>query len=152
MNSKQLPNLQVLADFLECEPDDINLDIDAVEGEPFEFEYDGRDYWVLTDEQADLKCRERILDSMWAFNASWVVRYIDGYNTWDQKQTDAIVQGIQSVQEKLCEDANNFMRALIGDKMHRFVNDAIEADGRGHFLATYDGEENEAGDYFIYRF
>ncbi len=32
-----------------------------------------------------------------------------------------------------------------------FVEDAVSADGRGHFLSHYDGEENEQGEYFIYR-
>ena len=31
------------------------------------------------------------------------------------------------------------------------INKAIGIDGRGHFIATYDGEENEVGEYFIYR-
>ena len=31
------------------------------------------------------------------------------------------------------------------------INEAIEVDGCGHFVATYDGEENEMGEYFIYR-
>ena len=31
------------------------------------------------------------------------------------------------------------------------INEAIEIDGCGHFIATYDGEENEMGEYFIYR-
>ena len=31
------------------------------------------------------------------------------------------------------------------------INEAIEVDGCGHFIATYDGVENEMGEYFIYR-
>ena len=31
------------------------------------------------------------------------------------------------------------------------INKAIGKDGCGHFIATYDGEENEVGEYFIYR-
>ena len=31
------------------------------------------------------------------------------------------------------------------------INEAIEVDGCGHFIATYDGEENEMDGYFIYR-
>ena len=32
-----------------------------------------------------------------------------------------------------------------------FVEDAVRADGRGHFLAGYDGNENEQGDFYLYR-
>jgi hypothetical protein len=31
------------------------------------------------------------------------------------------------------------------------MKDAISTDGRGHFISSYDGEENEQGDYYIYR-
>ena len=31
------------------------------------------------------------------------------------------------------------------------INEAIEVDGCGHFIATYDGVENEMDEYFIYR-
>ena len=31
------------------------------------------------------------------------------------------------------------------------INEAIEVDGCGHFIATYDGVENEIDEYFIYR-
>lgn len=35
----------------------------------------------------------------------------------------------------------------IGD----FIEDAIDADGRGHFLNGYDGKEEKIGNYFLYR-
>jgi hypothetical protein len=57
------------------------------------------------------------------------------------------------MQEKCCEGCNDFFKAIIKGTcgLDKFVEDAIEADGRGHFLAYYDGEENEQGDCFIYR-
>lgn len=55
---------------------------------------------------------------------------------------------------KLCESFNKAVLAMIPDKNH-FVKDAILADGRGHFLSQYDGQENEIKVngvwYFIYR-
>jgi hypothetical protein len=32
-----------------------------------------------------------------------------------------------------------------------FVESAISADGRGRFLASYDGAESEENGYYIYR-
>jgi hypothetical protein len=32
-----------------------------------------------------------------------------------------------------------------------FVEEAVSADGRGHFLSSYDGEENEQDGFYIYR-
>jgi uncharacterized UBP type Zn finger protein len=41
-----------------------------------------------------------------------------------------------------CESNNAVLTRLIGDVDH-FVDDAIGADGRGHFLSGYDSEEHE---------
>ena len=35
--------------------------------------------------------------------------------------------------------------------MDELIEEAVSLDGRGHFLASYDGHENEHNDYFIYR-
>ena len=42
------------------------------------------------------------------------------------------------------------------DNLEEFINEAIQADGRGHFLNTYDSNENEEktedGEYlYIYK-
>lgn len=57
------------------------------------------------------------------------------------------------MQENCCESCNEFIRALIDGTcgIDEFVREAIMSDGRGHFIATYDGEENEQDEYFIYR-
>ena len=46
-----------------------------------------------------------------------------------------------------------FILALIEEtcRIDKFVDDAIDTDGRGHFISSYDGEEVEAEEYFIYR-
>lgn len=46
--------------------------------------------------------------------------------------------------------ANSIVKALIND-IDTFVYDAIDADGRGHFLSFYDGREHEQDEFFIYR-
>ena len=53
-----------------------------------------------------------------------------------------------------CESSNEAVKSLIEDFDH-FVDDAVLTDGRGHFLSSYDGEENEVKInntwYYIYR-
>lgn len=98
------------------------------------------EYLVLTDKEANAKAGEYILDSLWAFNASFLQYYLRG---------DLDEKTITTLQER-CEDANPALLALVKNKKD-LVDDAISADGRGHFLNTYDGEENEAEGYFIYR-
>lgn len=117
-----------------------------------EYEENNGDYLVLTDSEADEKAAEYIKDTLWAFNAS----FLAGETGIDEE----VFKAIQA--NGKCESNNDAIESCIDD-MESFVEAAISADGRGHFLAGYDFEENEqtveiypAGDtanqtYYIYR-
>jgi len=105
------------------------------------FDADGSEYLVLTDGEAYEKARESILESVWAFNPDFLAAHA-------REGIDAdVIKAIQA--NDRCEGNNKALTALIQDVDH-FVNDAISSDGRGHFLNTYDGEENWESDFFIY--
>jgi hypothetical protein len=58
------------------------------------------------------------------------------------------------MQSKKCEGANDAILALIEKTdggLDGFVEEAISADGRGHFLSSYDGNENHESGFYIYR-
>jgi hypothetical protein len=57
---------------------------------------------------------------------------------------------ITAFQGDKCEDANDTIAAMITD-MDEFIEDAICADGRGHFMNFYDGEEYESNGFYIYQ-
>mgnify|MGYP003140112926 CR=1 FL=1 len=108
---------------------------------------DSEDYLVLTDEQADEAVREYIEQTLWAFTPSFLSAH-----------TNVSEEAIKKIQE-LYEGANDALAEMIKD-FDEFVEDAIACDGRGHFLAFYDGNENEVTyksidnvetDYYIYR-
>ncbi len=100
------------------------------------------EYLVLSDSEADDAAREYIEDSLWAFRPGFLVSYVG-----EGIDTDIIAR----LQER-CEDANQAVRRLVGDRLDEMVEDAISADGRGHFLSGYDGEEVELeGDRYAYR-
>lgn len=105
-------------------------------------DYDSEHYLVYTDEEADEAVREAIEELVWAFNASFL-----------QAHTGVDADAIEKIQE-MCESANEPLKAMIKDFDH-FVGDAVSCDGRGHFLAGYDHEENEITfngiTYYIYR-
>jgi len=106
------------------------------------FECGHEEYLMLTDKEADEACEAYILDSVWAFNADFLACHLK-----DGIDSDVVV----SIQENgKCESNNAAILSLIGDVDH-FVQDAMKCDGRGHFLAQYDGEEREAGKFFAYR-
>ena len=104
------------------------------------------EYMVLTEDEADDMVEQQIKDSVWAFNKS----FLNSHSMPIANMTDACFMKIQ----EMCEDANETILRLIDDVEH-FINDAIMWDGRGHFLSSYDGQENEVQIgkkyYFIYR-
>ena len=112
----------------------------------------GREYAVFTDEEATYATRSNILDTLWAFNPRFVVMHTSFYHTSTMEADEAFEEALEQMQAKLCEDANPIVKALIVN-MDEFVENAILADGRGHFLSSYDGEEIEldGGEYFAYR-
>jgi|TARA_R100000482_G_scaffold44184_1_gene15444 hypothetical protein len=110
--------------------------------EEAQHEVDMENYLVLTDKQADEWCKEEIEEMVWAFTPSFL-----------QAHTGVAADAIKKIQE-MCEGANEPLMAMIKD-FDYFVEDAINCDGRGHFLAGYDHEEYEVTyngtTYYIYR-
>jgi len=129
---------QVLADFLGVNVEDVRKTGAVL------FEAEGKEYFVLTDDEANTYAKVNIRDSLWAFRAEFIARYTKV--TLD----DRAIAALKNVQEILCEDANELIYALI-ENFDVFVEDAIRADGRGHFISQHDGEEHEQGKYYIYR-
>jgi hypothetical protein len=133
---------RALATFLKIDPG-------AVEPGPYDrdsFEADGGEYLVLTDDEAEQRAAEQIEESLWAFNTSFLEAHTD---------LDAsALKALDKARETACESANPLVKGIIRDLPH-FIDDAIKADGRGHFLSGYDGEENEVkvdgAWFFIYR-
>jgi len=100
------------------------------------------DWICLSDEEADERAEEYILDSVWAFNPSFLSYH-----------TDIDEEVFKLLQDK-CEGSNDAILRMIKDKDY-FVEDAINSDGRGHFISFYDGEEHEQyinnNFYYCYR-
>ena len=102
------------------------------------------DYLVLTDDEADEKAKEYILDSLWAFTPNFLA-----------SATGIDLEVFEAIQNNgRCESNNDAILRLVDDE-DALVEEAISWDGRGHFLSHYDSEENSATvnqtEYFIYR-
>jgi hypothetical protein len=117
------------------------------------FEVFGKEYNVFTEEEREKEVINYIKDSIWAFNANFILENsrINWSNTREFQQ---IEKALKEMQEKLCESANPLILALIED-FDLFIKNAVDSDGYGHFLSNYDGEENEkrVNDqwFYIYR-
>ena len=100
------------------------------------------EFYVLTDDEADEKAKEYILDSVWAFNKDFLSCH-----------TGVDSEIFELLQDK-CESANEPIKEMLKDE-DEFVADAISSDGRGHFISFYDGQEHEVSlndeTYYIYK-
>lgn len=102
---------------------------------------DGQEYLVLTDDDADAECAERIKDSLWAFNYHFLAAHSKAISAMGEK-------AFRAIQEQ-CESANDAVEAMVDD-LDALIEDAIACDGRGHFLSGYDGEETEVAGLYFY--
>lgn len=126
------------------------------EAAEIERNYDGSfscgswEYQVMTDEEADEAARGEILESLWAFRPEFILSHMHDHGPTSVREDEAICKALRIMQEELCESATPIIRALIAD-LDDFVSDAIQADGRGHFISRYDGDEIELGEFYAYR-
>lgn len=138
--------IKALVKHLGCEPDEVEQSY----YDDNMFEYGREEYLVLTDEEADDTAKERIEDSLWAFNTDFLRQFLP------EPTQDHAEEILAPLREK-CEDANEAIKALVNwdENSSDIVEEAIIWDGRGHFISSYDNEENEVvidGTYFyIYR-
>jgi hypothetical protein len=126
--------LETIADFLRVDTDQIeegyNENI---------FEFGNEEYLVVTDGEAYELAEEYIKESLWAFRPSFLAEH--------SKVSEDIFQALQ---EKCFEDANEVILNSIID-IDDLVYSAIRVEGIGHFLNSYDGEEESLNDLYIYR-
>lgn len=110
-------------------------------------DYEGEDVIVADDDNAYRLTTERIEESLWAFTPEFLA-----------SETGLPEEVFQALADSgRCDSNNKAIMALVEQTcgMDAFVSSAVIADGRGHFLSDYDGEEGEIeidGDiYYVYR-
>ena len=116
------------------------------------WEVDGAEYALAaSDEDAQAAAEANIEEMVWAFNAEFICGQCN--------LPHEIAPAIRAWQEKECEGANDALKSMVETHCpgglhgsNSFSEDAIRADGRGHFLSGYDGEEIELdGNAYAYR-
>jgi hypothetical protein len=132
-----------LFEYLKTESSSVDQeDITESKDDPSVFNYGNREYLILTDEEAKTKAQGYIRDSLWAFNPTFLQHFL---------AVPIPEKYMKKMQEDMSEGANEIVYGLVKDKFESLVVEAIKSDGRGHFIAQYDGKEVPAGNLFIYR-
>lgn len=109
------------------------------------WEFGRAEYRVLDESEADEACGEYIEQSLWAFNSDFLAN-----------MTNLPEEVFTALSDK-CEDGNDAVYRIVKSTcgIDKFVNAAVSADGRGHFLSQYDGNEYEVNAgwryFYIYR-
>ena len=95
---------------------------------------DGEYAVALSDEDADSAAKEYIENSLWAFNSSTL-----------EELTGIPNEMFSAVQETRCESSNDAIRICVDATcgIESFVDNVLESDGRGFYLASYNSEEIE---------
>lgn len=100
---------------------------------------DNEEYAVAESNEAASKAVRRVVeDSICYFRPDFLATHSD------------VPEEVFEFLANKCFDNNEAYKAMIYD-MDDFIDDAIDADGRGHFLNSYDSKEYGIGKYFLYR-
>jgi len=91
-----------------------------------------------TDEMADKAVYMDIMDSLFAFNTDFLMRFI---------KRGISEEAVLSMQQQ-SESGNAALRSWLKNKKE-FVEEAVASDGRGHFLSPYDGSERTLEEYHL---
>lgn len=103
-------------------------------------------YVIHTDAGANAALKENIADRLWAFRAGFLADC-----------TDLPEEVFKTMLETMCENANPAVRRIVDATcgLNYIVKTAESIDGRGAYLAEYDGNEIEilvrGKPYFVYR-
>lgn len=152
MNTQTETNMHALAlaQFLNIDPSDVSPMKWDHYGLP-QFEADGGEYAVGTDQEAQTAGIEAVRQSLWAFNASFILS--------ECGLPHELEDAISAFASEKCESANDAIEKLVEkcckNGVEEFAESAFSADGRGRFLSSYNGDEDEETvngiTYFIYR-
>jgi hypothetical protein len=134
------PKQTALAAFLECEPEELTLERHEHYGLEI-YSLGSKEFAIGDNAEADAACAAYVKDNLWAFNASFLA-----------SETDLPEECFAALSEKF-ESGNDAVLRMVEKTcgLNSFVQSAISADGRGHFLSGYDGEETEQDGFYIYR-
>ena len=128
--------------------------------------------YALDKDFVESLCEEDIEQSVWELDSEELLEELNLENLVDDDTTiEDIESNIDDYREKLIDykkDTNEFDFDYLANNwgeeeawdliqknnaydLDEIVSTSISWDGRGHFLARYDGVENEYDEYYIYR-
>lgn len=111
----------------------------------------GKQEWIIgTRKQFRKAAIATAKEELWSFKADYLADFLERKNCfqakWSMREWQNFINTLRQMQEKMCEDATPIIKAFLGSHLDEFVEGAIDTDGIGHFLNSYDGELHETKD------
>ena len=111
---------------------------------------DGKQYAVGNYNQACSAAKKAIEESLWSFEADFIVAFLARNNQYIAKEMpessfQRFTKSLAEMQNSLSENCNSVIQALIGDKIASFAEEAISGNSLANFLAI-DNEEHQSSD------
>ena len=111
---------------------------------------DGKSFAVGNQKQIYTAARKAIEESLWCFEADFIVAFLARNNRYIEKEMpessfESFAESLAEMQSSLCENCNPVIQALIGDSIDSFVEEAIVVRSLANFLAI-DNEEHQSSD------
>lgn len=109
------------------------IELDKVRESYDEENFESLGYIALTESEANNTAAELILDTAWAFSPEYL------------EDVTGIDAEVFEILTSKCETSNRAILSIIEKTfgIDEFIEQSILLDGRGHFIASYDGVENE---------
>ena len=129
-----------LASYLDVDVKDVKW----IYGNEFAVVDRNEEYLILDDDEANDEVNDYIRSSLEYFNSRFLAKHC--------KLPESVIKILQGSAQTpgFQVDLSELLYSLCAD-FSALVADAIEQDGRGHFLSMYDGKEIEYSGYLIYR-
>lgn len=108
----------------------------------FTVDYDGREYRVIENNDIESIMKDELLDDTYVlgcFNA-WFLSDIMGIPS----------EAIEKIQSADCCDALGIIIANNDGMINELVSRYISSDGAGLHFSSYDGSENDCGEYTVF--
>jgi hypothetical protein len=104
-----------------------------------------REYRCLTKREILLRAKVNIIDNLWTFKHSFLRRYSKSIDAINEKTWTKLAGGAY-------ESFNVVVLSMITARaLKELTYDAIEIDGLGHFINSYDGTYEQIDDFYFFR-
>ena len=121
---------------------DLLADINFAICNDFTVDYDGREYRIIENDYIESIMKDELSSDTYLLGC---------FNAWFLSDIMNIpMDAIEKIQSSDCYDALGIIISNNDEMMNELVDKYISTDGAGHHFSSYDGSENDCGEYTVF--